>query len=97
MAFSTTPQLGIDLNNIISVADLATIGGQPPHKLGKQVWGDDGRRYVFARAGATIAASTAVATVNPTTFVATATGGTYLSPATAMATGDHGWFSAASV
>ena len=35
--------------------------------------------------------------VNASTFVATASGGTYLSPATAMASGDYGWFSKASV
>lgn len=97
MAFSTQPQLGIDLNNIILLADLNAAGGTPPHKLGKQVWGDDGRRYVFARANAAIGAGVTVATVNATTFQATATGGAYTSPTTAMAVGDHGWFSAASV
>jgi hypothetical protein len=44
-----------------------------------------------------ITASTAVCTVNATTFLVTATGGSYRSPAVAMASGDRGWFSAASV
>jgi hypothetical protein len=96
MAFSTTPQLGVDLTNIVSVADVAS-GKAVPHKLGKQVWGDDGKLYVFTQAGGAITASTAVCTVNATTFQATATGGAYQSPATTMATGDYGWFSKASV
>jgi hypothetical protein len=62
-----------------------------------QTFGSDGLRYVFAQAGAAITASLATCTVNASTFVATASGGTYLSPATAMASGDYGWFSKASV
>jgi hypothetical protein len=61
------------------------------------VFGSDGKLYVLAKAGATIAASTAVCTVNPTTFVATATGGSYASPAVALASGDYAWFGKASV
>lgn len=97
MAFSTSPRLGVDVTNTILAADVASGTRSIPHELGAQVWASDGKRYVFARAGGAIAASTAVCTVNPTTFVATATGGTYTSPATAMATGDYGWFGAASV
>jgi len=96
MPFSTNPQLGIDLVNTVPASDIAS-GRAVPHKIGKQVWGDDGRLYVFAQAGGAIAASTAVCSVNATTFQATATGGGYLSPATAMATGDYAWFSKASV
>jgi len=54
-------------------------------------------RYVFAKAGAAITATLTTCTVNASTFVATASGGTYTSPATAMASGDYGWFSKASV
>ena len=45
----------------------------------------------------TITATLTTCTVNASTFVATASGGTYTSPATAMASGDYGWFSKASV
>jgi len=62
-----------------------------------QVWGSDGLRYVFGKANATISASTTACTVNATTFLVTASGGSYTSPATAMVSGDYGWFSAASV
>lgn len=96
MAFSTTPQLGVDLTNTVTAAEV-TAGRTVPHKLGKQVWGDDGKLYVFAQAAGAIGASTAVCTVNASTFQATATGGAYTSPATAMVTGDYGWFGKASV
>lgn len=94
--YSVTPNIGADFNTITLAADLAA-GKQADARLGEQRWGSNGRRYVYAQANAAITASTAVATVNATTFLATATGGTYLSPAVAMATGDRGWFSAASV
>ena len=94
--FSITPSVGADLNTITLAADLAA-GKQADARLGEQRFGSNGRRYVYAQANAAITASTAVCTVNATTFLATATGGTYLSPAVAMATGDRGWFSAASV
>ena len=97
MAFSVTPLVGIDLTNTVTAASI-TAGQQVANQLlGVQVWGSDGKRYVFAQANASIPASTAVCTVNATTFLATASGGSYLSPATAMVTGDYGWFAAASV
>lgn len=97
MAFSVTPLVGIDLTNTVTAASI-TAGQQVANQLlGVQVWGSDGKRYVFAQANASISASTAVCTVNATTFLATASGGSYLSPATAMVTGDYGWFAAASV
>lgn len=97
MAFTITPRLGVDLNNTITAAEVAAGTRTVPHMLGTQTWGNDGKRYVFAIAGGAIPASTAVCTVNATTFTATATGGAYTSPATAMVTGDYGWFAAASV
>lgn len=97
MSFSVTPLVGIDLDNVVTAASIAAGQEVANQLLGVQVWGSDGRRYVFAKANATIAASTAVCTVNATTFLATASGGSYLSPATGMVTGDFGWFSAASV
>jgi len=97
MAFSVTPLVGIDLTNTVTAAAI-TAGQQVANQLlGVQVWGSDGKRYVFAKANASITASTAVCTVNATTFLATASGGSYTSPATDMVSGDYGWFSAASV
>lgn len=94
--FTTTPKVGVDLNTIFTAADIAAYNPSRP-KLGDQVWTTDGKRSVFAQANASIPASTAVCTVNATTFLATASGGAYLSPAVAMASGDQGWFDAASV
>ena len=97
MAFSVTPLVGIDLTNTVTAANI-TAGQQVANQLlGVQVWGSDGLRYVFGKANASITASTTACTVNATTFLVTASGGSYTSPATAMVTGDYGWFSAASV
>jgi hypothetical protein len=97
MAFSVTPLVGIDLTNTVTAANI-TAGQQVVNQLlGVQVWGSDGLRYVFGKANASISASTTACTVNATTFLVTASGGSYTSPATAMVTGDYGWFSAASV
>jgi len=96
MALTTTiPLAGVDLVNTKLAADIANPG--PPFVLGTQVFGNDGKLYVFAKANAAISAATAVCTVSASTFLATATGGTYTSPNTAMAVGDVGWFSKASV
>jgi hypothetical protein len=98
MAYSITPLSGIDLVNLANTnlnsagVSIPTIG-----PTGAEVFGSDGKIYVFAQAGATITASLATCTVNASTFVATASGGSYTSPATAMASGDYGWFSKASV
>ena len=94
--FSITPSVGADLNTITLAADIAA-GKVTDARLGSQVFGSNGKLYVYAQANAAITASTAVCTVNATTFLATATGGSYLSPAVAMASGDRGWFSKASV
>ena len=98
MAYSITPQAGIDITNLSTYntsSDGTVIPTQGP--LGAQVFGSDGVRYVFAKAGAAITATLTTCTVNASTFVATASGGTYTSPATTMASGDYGWFSKASV
>lgn len=97
MSFSVTPQIGFDLNNPVFAADIAAGQRVLPVNLGEQIWGNDGRKYVFAKANTAIPASTAVCTVDPATFLVTATGGAYKSPAAAMASGDFGWFSTASV
>lgn len=96
--FSVSPKIGVAAQAITPAAQVTTgqSNGSTP-RLGEQVWLNNGRRAVYGRANASIAASTAVCTVNATTFLVTATGGAYLSPATAMVTGDEGWFTAASV
>jgi len=98
MAYSVLPIAGIDLTNISNYND-SSDGTEVPTQgpLGLQTFGSDGLRYVFAQAGAAISASLATCTINASTFIATASGGTYTSPATAMASGDYGWFSKASV
>lgn len=94
--FAIQTTAGADLNGILLAADLAA-GKSPDAALGQQTFGSDGRLYVYAQANATITASDADCTVNATTFLATASGGSYRSPPVAMATGDRGWFSKASV
>jgi hypothetical protein len=82
MAYSLLPISGIQLGQTATV--------------GLETFGNDGLRYVFAVAGAAIAASVATCSINTTTFVATGGAGTYQSYAS-MASGDYGWFSKASV
>ena len=92
--FTDTPKLGVALLSKIDSADTKRRSG---HRLGSQVWGSDGKRYVYAQADATISASTAVCDVDTSTFLVAASGGTYTSPPVAMAKGDQGWFAKASV
>jgi hypothetical protein len=98
MAFTTLPIAGVDLvgtQTAVEIAATSTPANFGP--LGVQTFANDGLRYVWAVAGAAITASTTTCTVNASTFVATGSAGTYLSPTTAMASGDYGWFSKASV
>jgi len=99
MAFTTLPIAGVDLVDTQTVAEQALNGGTNPTfgPLGTQTFANDGLRYVWAKAGEAITASTATCSVNTTTFVATASAGTYKAPTTTMASGDYGWFSKASV
>ena len=97
MTFSVTPLVGIDLTNTVTAINIAAGQQAINQLLGVQVWGSDGRRYVFAKAGDTIGVSDTTCSVDPATFVASNVGGTYDSPATAMVIGDYGWFSEASV
>jgi hypothetical protein len=98
MAYSVTPLAGIDLEEITTTNTNSAGTAIPTFgPLGTQVFGSDGKRYVFAKAGATIAASTTVCDINTTTFVVAATGGTYTSPTVALASGNFAWFSKASV
>jgi hypothetical protein len=95
--FNVSNSVGADLKTITLTADLTSGALRPNARLGQEVFGSDGKLYVYCQANAAITASTAVCTVSPTTFLATASGGAYTSPATTMASGDQGWFSKASV
>ena len=98
MAYTITPLSGIDLNDTQTVAEQGLNGGVVTFgPLGAEVFASDGKRYVWAKAGSAITASTATCSINTTTFVATGGAGTYAGPAVAMASGDYGWFGAASV
>lgn len=97
MPFSVTPMSGAKLDDIVLASDVAAGRDFPAVAIGTQAWGNNGRLYVYARANASITASTAVCTVNATTFLATASGGSYTSPAINMVSGDFGWFHKASV
>jgi hypothetical protein len=98
MAFTITPLAGIDLNDTQTVAEQALNGGVVTFgPLGAEVFTSAGKRAVWAVAGAAITASTTTCAINASTFVATGSAGSYTSPAVAMASGDYGWFTAASV
>ena len=99
MAYSITPLSGIGLNVVTPVDFVNDNGSVIPAfgPVGAEVFGSDGKRYVFAQAGAAITASTATCSINASTFVATGSGGSYASPAVALASGDYAWFAATSV
>ena len=98
MAYSTLPIAGVDLVDTQTVAEIALNGGTSPTfgPLGTQTFANDGKRYVWAKAGVAIAASTATVVINASTFNATLGAGSYFT-ATSMASGDYGWFAIASV
>jgi hypothetical protein len=98
MAYTITPLIGIDFNNIVNT-NLNSAGTAVPTigPLGAEVFGSDGKIYVLAQANASITASTTTCTVNATTFLVTATGGAYTSPAVDLVSGNVAWFSKASV
>lgn len=83
--YSITPKLGVSLN---VVTDEAT------HRLGAQVWDNDGKRRVYAKASGAIEDDDTVA-IDPDTFVATEKSGEspgeYAAPVD-MADGQYGWF-----
>lgn len=98
MAYSISHQAGVDLvNKVQTNANSAGTGVPVNGPLGDQVFGSDGKRYVLAKAGESITASTATCTINASTFVATGSGGSYVAPAVALASGDYAWFAATSV
>ena len=88
MAFTTLGMSGVAFNQVDTTAGFT---------LGTQAFGSDGKLYVYAVAGADIAADTAVCDVDPDTFEVAATGGAYASPNVDVATGNYAWFGKASV
>ena len=98
MAYTITPLIGVDFNNIVTTNTNSAGTAIPTFgPLGAEVFGSDGKIYVLGQANATITATTTACTVNATTFLVTASGGSYTSPAVALASGDVAWFSKASV
>lgn len=99
MPYSVSPLSGVNLNSDTQT-QVASDGSTliPAFgPLGAEVFGSDGKRYVFAKAGNNFTASEGSCTVNATTFVATSTGGSYIAPPVALASGQYGWFGIASV
>lgn len=95
---SVTPLIGANLDNTnISTLINRNAGIAASARLGDEIFGSDGRLYVYAEANGAISASTAVCTINAGTFLATSSGGAYTSPATALIVGDRAWFNKASV
>ena len=102
MAYSLANLGGIDLNNAAQVQATSYYASTPTYvpnqgPLGAEVFGSDGKRYVFAKASEAVTASTATCSINASTFVVTASGGSYTSPAVTLASGDYAWFAATSV
>jgi len=98
MAYTITPLIGIDFNNIVNTNTNSAGTAVPTFgPLGAEVFGSDGKIYVLGQANASITASTTTCTVNATTFLVTATGGSYTSPAVDLVSGNVAWFSKASV
>ena len=99
MAYTITPLSGVNLVSTTTTNPNSAGTAIPTFgPLGTQVFGSDGKRYVFAKAGASLSASTATCTVNASTFVVTtATDGAYTSPAVTLASGDYAWFAHSSV
>jgi hypothetical protein len=102
MPYSVLPISGVDLNGVTTtsfnyVNGTTNVSIPSFGPLGAETFGSDGRRYVFARAGAAIGATATAISINSTTFVATSGGGNYIAPAEAMVSGDYAWFGIASV
>jgi hypothetical protein len=97
MAYTVLPIAGVDLVDIQTVAEQESSNGASFGPLGAETFASDGRRYVWAKAGEAITASSPSCTINTSTFVATASDGSYRAPVSTMASGDYGWFSVASV
>ena len=102
MSYTVLPIAGVNLD-VITPTSFAYTNGTTAVSIpqfgpiGAETFGSDGKRYVFAKAGGTIAAGATDVTINASTFAATSGGGTYIAPAESMVSGDYGWFGKASV
>ena len=98
MAYSVTPISGVNLTSATQTQTNSAGTAVPSMgPLGNEVFGSDGKRYVFAKAGNDFTAGETSVSINTTTFVATSTGGAYIAPAVALLNGEYGWFGKASV
>ena len=95
--YSIDPLSGINLNTTTTTNTNSAGTAIPTFgPLGAQVFGSDGKRYVFVKTGGALTAGSTV-TVNTTTFVTTATtAGDYVSVG-AAGSGDYCWVGKASV
>jgi hypothetical protein len=102
MAYNITPLSGIALNTTTTTNTNSAGTAIPTFgPLGTQVFGSDGKRYVFVKTSGNVTANATVA-VNSSTFVATYNAtGDYTAPGTAAGTvltdGTYVWVSKASV
>ena len=97
MAFQILGLIGADLTRVVTAVNITAGTEAPLFNIGTVALASDGKTYVYAKANATISASTAVCAINASTFLVAASGGAYTSPATALVTGDYAWFSKANV
>lgn len=74
--------------------DFAKVDQIPLHKTGTTALGANGRMYVYAKAGATIALDNAVVNIalSGSEYVAAASGGLWNANGTALAANDYAWF-----
>lgn len=99
MAYSVTPLSGVALATT-TTTNLNSAGTAIPTfgPLGTQVFGSDGKRYVFAKAAGAISPSAACSVSAADFSVVADTAGTYTSAsADTLASGQYAWFSKASV
>ena len=99
MAYSVTPISGVNLTSAAQTQVASDGSTLIPNMgpLGNEVFGSDGLRYVFAKAGNAFTAGETSCSINTSTFVATSTGGSYIAPPVALTSGQYGWFGVASV
>ena len=87
--------IGVDFTDVYTAAEAASNIRPRPFKTGQTVQGDDGGRYQYAKASATIAsANTAVAiTLSSGEYVAANSGGDSSNASgVSLASGDYAWF-----
>lgn len=90
MASVSENTIGVGFNDVVT----PNASTKRRFRTGTIVKGDDGGTYQYAKANASISASTSTCniTVSSGEYVVAATGGSATSPAVAMSSGDFGWF-----